>query len=295
MISSAIGLRPAYARALRREIVARNHRLVKQHGLLSVCSYGTDEVVVYSATEDGVSHGNFFAPSYAAILAAPEWRERLAKAHTGRKHLPRHESGRWGELDSCTSSDALLMNIFCHPQTLAEGKLHRLIGVDPRAKPEFGVRATAPLKSGHRDRTEVDMRLGDLLVEAKLTEDDFQSCRPTLVERYADFDEVFEASRLPMHDRGYISYQLLRSVLAANATKERFCVIADARRPDLREQWFSVMQCIRNYEVRMRCQMLSWQEIAATLPEALQNWLSEKFGIFAQGRERMIDAAEWYW
>ena len=93
----------------------------------------------------------------------------------------------------------------------------------------------------------------------------------------------------------YASYQLLRNVLAARATDSRFCVIADARRPDLREQWFAVMRCVRDYHVRLRCQMLTWQEIAAILPHALRLWLEEKYGIFAPGTEPQYDASEWYW
>ena len=281
-----------YARALRREIIARNRKLAETKGVISACTQGPEGVVVYSAAEDGRTHGNFFPQSYAAILASAAWRKRLAKVHTGRRNLPR--GSRWKELDSCTSSDALLMNIFCHPRALAEGKLQRLMSVDTQASPEFGVRVAAPLSSGHRDRTEVDMRMGDVLVEAKLTEADFQTCAPESVARYTDFEELFHAGGLSREEevRGY---QLIRGVLAAHASQARFCVIADARRPDLREQWFAVMQCVRDYELRMRCQMLTWQEIAAVLPEDLQQWLGEKYGIFAPGREPQLDAADWYW
>lgn len=289
------GLGYGYARALRREIISRNRRLVEKSALAAASSYGPDEVVVYSCSSDGSSHGNFFPESYAAILSHPAWRKRLEKSHTGRRHLPRHESSKWRELDSCTSSDALLMNVFCHPKTLAEGKLHRLMSVDLSAQPEFGVRVAAPLSNGHRDRTEVDMRLGDTLVEAKLTESDFQTCRAELAEHYRDFEELFNSAKLPKAEDGYAAYQLIRSVLAAHASSASFCVIADARRPDLREQWFRVMECIRDHEMRLRCQMLTWQEIAAVVPDALRIWLGEKYGIFAPGTEPQLDASEWYW
>ncbi|ABF40920.1 hypothetical protein Acid345_1919 [Candidatus Koribacter versatilis Ellin345] len=278
---------------LRREIIVRNQRRVRNGAEVGVKSYGRDEVVVYSESPDGRSHGNFFPESYAAILKRPEWRRRLAKVHTGRRNLPNTE--KWKELDACTSSDALLMNIFCHPETLAEGKLRRLMSVDMEAEPEFGVRVAAPLQNGHRDRTEVDMRWGDLLVEAKLTETDFQCCREELVERYRDFDELFDAKSLARGEAGYANYQLIRGVLAAASNDDRFCVIADARRPDLRERWFAVMQSVRSYDLRMRCQMLTWQEICAVLPEILQQWLGEKYGIFTPGTEPTMDAEEWYW
>ena len=289
---SALAANFGYSRALRREIIARNRKLAEQQGTAFTCSYGREEVVVYSADAEQVAHGNFFPQSYAAIVAMPGWRKRLVKPHTGRRHLPKLE--RWCELDSCTSSDALLMNIFCHPRALAEGKLQRLMSVDPLARPEFGVRVAAPLTNGHRDRTEVDMRLGDVLAEAKLTESGFQTCGAEAIQRYAQFAELFDSAAL-LREEVVRGYQLIRGVLAAHASKARFCVLADARRPDLREQWFTVIQSVRDYELRMRCQMLTWQEIAAVLPEDLQRWLGEKYGIFAPGRQPQLDAADWYW
>ncbi len=289
------GIPSGYARALRGEIIARNRKLAEEQSLSSASSYGRDAVVVYTLSNDARAHGNFFPESFAAIARTPAWRKRLSKPHTGRRHLPRHESRQWCELDSCTSSDALLMNIFCNPKALAEGKLHRLMTVDPGTRPEFGVRVAAPLENGHRDRTEVDMRFGNVLVEAKLTEADFQCCQVAMMERYRDFRETFDCAALPRREEGYAGYQLLRSLLAARATDASFCVIADARRLDLREQWFAVMQCVRAYDLRMRCQMLTWQEVSATLPEGLRAWLGEKYGIFPPGDEPQLDASEWYW
>jgi len=68
--------------------------------------------IIYSPSEDGRRHGNFLSRSYAAILDHEPWRKRLAKAHTGKKklaQLERETTRPWCELDSCNSSDALLM------------------------------------------------------------------------------------------------------------------------------------------------------------------------------------------
>jgi hypothetical protein len=70
-------------------------------------------------------------------------------------------------------------------------------------------------------------------------------------------------------------------VLAAQAAGASFCLLADARRPDLREQWFGVMRCVRDAELRTRCKMLTWQELAEVLPERLRDFLAEKYGIGA--------------
>src|SRR6185312_1533384 len=58
-------------------------------------------------------------------------------------------------------------------------------------------KARVPLCDGRVDRTEVDMLWGPLMVEAKLTESDFQSRQARIVEVYRDFDEVFDRELLP--------------------------------------------------------------------------------------------------
>ncbi len=74
-----------------------------------------------------------------------------------------------------------------------------------------------PLVTGAVERTEVDMKLGDMLFEAKLTEGDFQIQDAAIVQRYCDLKEVFECRKLPRQGKHYVSYQLLRNVLAAHA------------------------------------------------------------------------------
>jgi hypothetical protein len=240
------------------------------------------------------------------------------------------------------SSDALLMNIFCTPAVAEAPAVRQTLGVDGEDSPVFGWKARVPLISGRFDRTEVDMRLGSLLVEAKLTEGDFQTKVGTVVEAYRDFDAVFERELLPRvrlktgrrreanefpedysqefeecgpddgnlarvenfsplaSDRrpasmrvdgssgegeaGYASYQLIRNVLAAYAQGCSFCVIHDERRPDLREAWFEVMAAVKSAEMRVRLKVLTWQELAAMLPEGLQEFLNRKYGIVAPGR-----------
>ena len=83
---------------------------------------------------------------------------------------------------------------------------------------------------------------------------------------------------------GYASYQLIRNVLAAYATESSFCVVHDARRPDLREEWFRVMSAVKDAEMRVRLKVITWQELAALLPDDLQNFLDLKYGITAPER-----------
>ncbi|HTC48471.1 MAG TPA: hypothetical protein VK722_14195 [Candidatus Aquilonibacter sp.] len=93
-----------------------------------------------------------------------------------------------------------------------------------------------PLLTHAAERTEVDMKLGYVLFEAKLTERDFQIQDARIVQQYRDLKEVFECRKLPKQGGRYVEYQLLRNVLAAYALNLHFCVLLDARRPDLLEQ-----------------------------------------------------------
>jgi hypothetical protein len=272
MISSA-----GYASLLRLELRERNRKFQHRYNLAAQYSYGSSPVVVYEPEID--RHGNFHSVSYQHILANDNWRKRLSKVHTSaRAALPKSDR-KWCELDSCNSSDALLMNVFCHPGIMEDSRLAWLLGLETMTAPEFGVRARVPLLEGRRDRTEVDMRIGDLLVESKLTEADFQSKTKATLETYRDFREVFNRRDLPQTREKYSGYQLIRNVLAAYAMEMSFCVICDARRPDLIEQWYAVMRCVKIADLRVRCKVLTWQELSEALPDDLQRFLDEKYGI----------------
>jgi len=321
-----------YAAQLRRELALRNRRWAR--GRLHVESYGSDPVIVYGP--DNERHGNFFDPAYEAICARPGWMRRLRKAHTGRRSLPRADRP-WCELDSSTSSDALLMNVFCTPGVLESPLVQSSLGLDDPADAFFGWKARVPLKNGRTDTTEVDLRWGSLLVEAKLTEADFQTRPASVVEGYRDFEDVFSPQLLPRVELrtarrrapaefaevytqewepteglpdleveaaareyraslaeqawiatppapGYAGYQLIRNVLAAHAHACSFCVLHDARRPDLREQWFRVMAAVTSAELRVRLKVMTWQELAPLLPAPLQEFLDVKYGIVAPGK-----------
>jgi hypothetical protein len=177
------------------------------------------------------------------------------------------------------SSDALLMNVFCHAGTLRSSAVARLLGTVAKTRPEFGLRARVPLTNGRVDATEIDMRIGNLLVEAKLTESDFQQAGKEKVQRYRDFPAVFDENELPQSERYYYSYQLIRNVLAAFDRQAAFCVLLDARRNDLLEAWYAVMRCVRSAELRTACKVLTWQELSRALPVSLQLFLAQKYGI----------------
>ena len=260
---------------LRREISARNASDAHE------TTYGTIPSALFCEDEQG-HHGNFHPASYKRILANAAWRERLEKAYTASSRVVRSNERERFELDCAVSSDALLMNIFCHPQTLKSKRLLGLLQMDADATPQFGVRVRTPLRDGHDDRTEMDMCVGDLMVEAKLSETDFQTARPDLLARYEAFEEVFEVDRLPRSRTLFRGYQLLRGVMAAHHIDSRFAVFMDARRPDLQKQYFAVLAAIRYSHLRSRVVLVTWQEIATTLPSPLQQFLATKYGILGR-------------
>ncbi|MGI4755774.1 MAG: PGN_0703 family putative restriction endonuclease [Janthinobacterium lividum] len=265
------------ATSLRREISARNLALAgdADHEV----TYGSVASVLYREDEDG-AHGNFYPAAYRRILTKPDWARRLDKVYTASSRIVRGYERQRSELDCAISSDALLMNIFCAPGTVRSARLCSLLGIEPGLQPEFGVRVRTPLRGDLDDRTEVDMQLGDLLVEAKLGESGFQTARADLLARYHEFEAVFDTEHLPRVRGQFRSYQLLRGVMAAVHHQARFAVFCDARRPDLREDWFQVLACVQSADLRSRMLLITWQEIAACLSRPLQQFLGEKYGVF---------------
>jgi len=269
-----------YVNSLRSELIERARKYAAAHDMSYCLSYGQTPTICFDTAGAATRHGNFLPSTYQRILKNPAWRRRLHKVHSqGRKSFPRNERGVWRELDACTSSDALLMNVFCHAGIFKDGRVGWMLDVHPSATSTFGFPARVPLTNGRFDRTEVDMRLEDLLIEAKLTESDFQKAPRDLVHAYRDFGEVFDEKQLPQSTHHYGSYQLIRNVLAAHASGRAFCVLTDARRPELIEAWYAVMKCVRPIDLRLRCKVLTWQELAQALPRGLRKFLGEKYGI----------------
>jgi len=260
---------------LRRELSRRNCERARE--LEHEQTYGEIPSVIYRE-EDG-RHGNFLGASYRAICSHPEWQRRLKKHYSGGKWVPRAWERSRCELDCANSSDALLMNIFCYPKALFRPQLCALLGIEAGFEPEFGYKPRIPLANGRGDRTEIDMKISNILVEAKLTETGFQSASTDLLLRYRDFNDVFDFKVLPINLSTVSSYQLIRGILAAYANDCVFMLFCDERRVDLMDAWFSVVRAIYSYSFRSRLKILTWQEIARTLPSVPRRFLVEKYGI----------------
>jgi hypothetical protein len=273
--------------ALRHEISHRN--AARAAAWPAEMSYSPVPSIVYAENDSG-GHGNFLAPAYKRILQNPDWEARLAKVYTGSRFLPRKADRTRRELECANSSDALLMNIFCYPGVPRRPAFCSLLGVEPGLRPSFGFRPAIPLRTGAQDRSELDLKFGNLLIESKLTEGDFQTARRDLVDRYRDLETVFEVGRLPVTNDKYRSCQVIRGALAAHVHQASFLVFCDQRRPDLIEDCFRIMGAVVSSDLRCRISVVTWQELAGTLPPKVQTFLAEKYGISffgsSQGRLR---------
>jgi len=268
-----------WAGALRRELSVRGRQIAVASGSLHELTPAETPSVIFGRSENH-RHGNFYPASFRNICANPQWARRLAKVHTGSRRASPRAGWRWKELDCANSSDALLMNVFCCRRRVENRALCSVLGVSSGLMPQFGFRPQIPLRHGKTDRTEIDMKLGDLMVEAKLTETDFQTAPTRMIRRYRDLDEVFDPEELMTSDV-VPNYQLIRGVLAASATGGTFCLLCDARRPDLIEDWYAVMRAVRSCVLRCRLQLLTWQELTIVLSKPLQKFLAAKYGITA--------------
>jgi hypothetical protein len=331
------------ASLLRRDLNARAHKFAHEHKLRHEIAPGphqdTDPLIIFGRSDLG-PHANFHPASDRAISANPAWLRRLSKPHTASRRSRARNDWPWRELDSAVSSDALLMNIFCHPRvfngrTLAPA-VANLLNVDRTAQPHFGTNPRVPLRTTRKsrskkppdpgtrantggsantltDRTEIDLRLDNLFLEAKLTESNFQTAPPRLIERYRDLETVFDSDHLPrkilytaaahppVEDYSQLeeptesltsspptskssrtvidAYQLIRNVLAAYAADASFCVLCDARRHDLIETWYTILSAVHHPAFTTRLKLLTWQELSTTLPQDLQQFLDAKYGI----------------
>lgn len=269
----------SWSSRLRSEVTRRAKQYAINHAFVPYQSLGKPPAILFKSDLQVRQHGNFLQASYRAILEEAAWNKQFETRPPYLHNLPIEEREHATDLDTAVSSDALLMNIFCYPALLEQAGLQALLGGIALGRPQFGVAGNVPLMDGTPDMTEVDMRIGDLLFESKLTESDFTAKAKVSLNRYRDFHEVFETLALPQTTDDYLHYQLLRNVLAAFDQNKHFILLCDARRPDLLQAWWRVMRCVKAQDLRLRCQFILWQEIAAVAPDELKMFLKEKYGI----------------
>lgn len=231
----------------------------------------TSGVILFQKNNNKKIHGNFLNSSYRNILTNKDWKKRLDKAHSS---FPKYSGIK--ELDSCNSSDALLMNIFCHQKIKKWKSIQNLFKISQINTIEFGYKAKI-LKAGKFDSTEIDMKMNNIIVEAKLTENNFTNKEKSIVELYDKFDKIFNKRKLQQNNKYYMNYQLIRNILAADQLGSSFYLLCDGRRPDLIRDFYLTVICIKNDLLREKCNIIFWQEIAHGSGRELEDFLIEKY------------------
>lgn len=211
---------------------------------------------------------SFHPKSYENIRINPGWAKRLGKRHTA------FGKGVY-EMQSSNSSDALLMNIFCHPKFMKWKGSRKLLRIEGGEKDiTFGWNPDFENEQGHN--TEVDLKIGDRIFEAKLTESSFTNRPAARVSSYLDFNDVFDQDEL-VHDDQISNYQLVRNVLAAKKHSFTFTVLLDSSRIDLIRHIMSVNRAIRPEHSAQRFDFITWQELTNKLGGDLKEYIRKKY------------------
>ncbi|MBD3617461.1 MAG: hypothetical protein HUJ22_12905 [Gracilimonas sp.] len=222
--------------------------------------------VIFSTDE--ASNKNFLPKTLNHINQHDDWKNRLSKVHS-------HFEDGTVEMASSNSSDTLLMNIFCHPNFFKWGGPQKYLGFE-NAEPKFG---WIPKVEASPRYTEVDMKLGSTIYEAKLTEQGFnQKEKKRVLERYPGVENIFDLDMLQNGDQ-LLHYQLLRNIYVAEKKGLNFRLLCDYRRPDLLQGLFQTTQAIVDHDLRQRVGFITWQEIASFVGKDLKDFLRFKYGI----------------
>lgn len=222
---------------------------------------------------------NFHPDSFERIQQNPAWRHRLKKSHQSVANAY--------EMQSSNSSDVLLMSIFCHPEINVWKGVRELLNVKS-IDPEFGFKVSILKADKKGDSSEIDMRIDNLLVEAKLTEEDFTQKEATVVEGYEGLSEHFHVECLVRDATHYDNYQVIRNLLAAIQHNKHHALFCDERRPDLARRYMETVCCLKDSSMRRKCRVVFWQEIQKACGDSLAQFLKDKYGFSERGhRERM--------
>jgi hypothetical protein len=263
---------------LRKQIRYSTEQYAKINKIEYYLSIGKDPTIMFEPYNNKTEHGNFIIDSYKMILNNECWKRRLEKTHPRRQCLPPSKRNKPKELDSSNSSDALLMNIFCYPNVDKFTGAMKLLKLSHWESPCFGLNVQLAHRKQGAIRSEIDMKIGKTIFEAKLTENNFQNKSQEVVLEYENFDKIFNINMLIRNKGKFHNYQLIRNILTANVCDRNFLLLVDSRRNDLIEMFLKCKESIKNTDLRMRCNFITWQELTATLGKELKNFLVLKYG-----------------
>lgn len=209
---------------------------------------------------------SFHPDTFANICKNIAYKKRLDKTHP---NVPGFK-----EMQSSNSSDALLMNIFAHPKIKEWKSLRDLISIDQSDKIEFGWNPVFANETNHK--TEIDMKIGNSIFEAKLTEKDFTQKELKVVLTYSNVENIIDLKDLT-NNNIVSNYQLIRNLLAAEKYDYKFNLLIDETRTDLIREFYKVKNAIKVKYLLDNFNFLTWQEIANSVGLELKNYVTEKY------------------
>lgn len=229
-------------------------------GLYKTCKSS----IIFNRIED-----NFCKSSFDNIKSNPAWYERTKKLHSN------FNDGTF-EMQSSNSSDALLMNIFCHPKFNTWKGVNDFLNIHPEEQKIFGWNPIFDNENSEH-RTEIDLKIGNHIFESKLTESTFTTKSVSIVENYKDFSTVFDSTLLEKSNNEYKHYQLLRNILTAYKYDFYFSILIDSTRIDLIKELLNVVIAVKDSTLRKRINFFTWQEIVDSCGKDIKDYISKKY------------------
>jgi hypothetical protein len=223
----------------------------------------------FDRTED-----NFYDPAFRFITQNPEWAVALEKPHP--------EYSMYNEVQSASSTMALLMNVFCNPEDEHKKALAAMFRQDKIRQNEivFGHRVELASKKQEGEIAEIDLFLNESSYsQAFLGETDMGNEPKSDLMELRDFTRVFAIGYLPQNNKSYLYSKLIRGMLAAYQDGYDFRIITDSRRTDLIKGFYNLASSIIDVSFRTKCKPLFWQEMAGVSGVGLQEYLKEKYEI----------------
>ncbi len=214
----------------------------------------------------------YFPESLDEIHQHRNWKGRLSK--------PPAQFSSEAQGDAACRREALTMNIFCHPQLSQWDGLKMLLGCTDLTPNLF---VEAPLDRSDRsdDPTTVDLAIDDAFCQSSLSEKHFTEQPLAAIERYAHFDQVFGATRLPRRDDKLLNARVIRNLLAASQYEMRYILFCDRHRTDLLDAYQVTIDCLKDDKFRRRCRVVFWQDLLQVVDPDLSMFVRTRFGLLA--------------
>jgi len=216
---------------------------------------------------------SFYQPSFAEVIKNPDWVKRINKKHT-------HFKDGTLEMQSSNSSDAILMNIFCNPSISMNDSLKKYLDIkisNSQRDIVFGWNPEFENESNKKP-TEIDMKIGNHIFEAKLTENSFTKKNVDVLMKYPLINEIFFFKKIEVNQNKQVkNYQLFRNIITAYKYNFKFTILIDETRLDLIKEINNVKEIIKDEDLKARINFMTWQGIVKAFDNEFKNFMKTKY------------------